>query len=652
MFEKICYDIISKQPEFNLASIESKILEQIQTNIRIKNIVAFALEARNNPIQQKIRLDYFDKILFSGNNLENDICEGLGNKTGIKKEIILLFYYDYIQSRTDRKTMYKNIKDNNFVLDLSEILIEDSASVFNNITPDQKDLLVKLMNSKKDFLLDDLSSSFDFHKRIIEDMNKFVGFLDDQNIKNNQTISTENIIDIFQNENNKSRFQSMLLLSKHIIANQQWKVLTENEMDAVVFSSLVLFFSQYFDSAREESCRAASIHDLSTKTLYAWMEQNGFEKQFGHGKTTLSKICMQVFSGEITKFNGLVDFKAELQKGVLFASTKELAGVRFDKIDSKLEDISTGEKYHKLFKRTQTALANVMSTQISIGFIEHALTSQMISAYMITRTDGKVMEVIDNYMNKACDELAQINKDDRYKDMLILDKSSGASTRIGIIPMNIKEFGDFTTLFHHAFRHAEKKFEKDNPNRTNLQFTYNMIRVIPSDLTFKHLEIGGAESRENPVKTISELVKTRLGVLDRIKIAASAKEDKSPTVALQDIITMLFDKNTNITSLVGDSISDIVSSEKTFQKISDNGEFDRTLKIHYNVSENTELAKVLYTKNQSNDQGTLVELIDIVSSILHKNKISISEKEINTFCNSVLDGMLDIANILYSSSSD
>ncbi|KAF6247120.1 hypothetical protein C6990_05415 [Nitrosopumilus sp. b3] len=650
--KNICRKVISKQSEFNLSSMESKIVEQIQSNVRIKNLIAFALEARNNPIPEKIRLDYFDKILFSGDNLEEDISEGLASKIGIKKEIILLFYYDYIQLRTERKTLYKKIIDNNLTLGLAEILIEDPLSVFNNITENQKILLVKLMHSKNDFLLDDLSTSFEFHKRLIADMNNFVDFLNEQEIKNTGNVSVEKIIEVFQNENNKSRFLSMLLLSKHIIANQQWKTMTENEMDALVFSSLVLFFTQYFDVAREESCKAASVHELTVKTLYAWMERHGFEKQFGHEKITLGKICMQVFSGDITKFNGLVDFTAELQKGVLFGSTKELAGVRFDKIDSKLESMSTDDKYRKLLEKTQMALANVMTTQISVDFIEHALTSQMISAYMITRSDGRVMPIIDDYMKDSCEELARINNDDRYKNMLILDKTSGASTRIGIIPMNIKDFGNFTTLFHNAFKHAEKKFEKDNPSETNLQFTYNLIRVIPSDLTFKHLELGGAESRENPVKTISELVKTQLGVLDRIKIAASSKEDKTPTVALQDIITMLFNKNTNIVSLVGDSVISIISSEKAFQNISNNGGFDRELKRHYNVSENTELAKTIYMKHQSNDQGTLVELIDIVSSILNKNKITISEKEINIFCKSVFDSMIDIANILYSSSSD
>jgi hypothetical protein len=227
---------------------------------------------------------------------------------------------------------------------------------------------------------------------------------------------------------------------------------------------------------------------------------------------------------------------------------------------------------------------------------------------------------------------------------------TGKGTRVGVVPLRIKDFEEFSALFHLAFKTAVDHFKKDNITYQVKPFSANLIRIIPSDLTFKPIHIG-TDSETNVIDSIIELVRTELSPSDRIQIVASARENEPPTVALREIISLLFDKNAKLIAFVDDTAKNIVSENPKLNKIFENEEFDSELRNQYNLSSNTALAMHLFKSNNQNRDGTLAQFTEEIKSILKTHEINLSETHLTNFSKALLETLLDIAGLFVRNDS-
>lgn len=644
--KKLCSEIISNENSFDVSKIIEEFAKRIATTKRIKSLFAYSLEAKKVPIPQKIRENQFEKLIAFGSEPETEIAKKIGLLLDINKDIVSLFYFDYVQSPKERQESFDNIKKDGNLDRLASLLLEGGFVRGESKNNDENKMLSNLLKSLPEFDVDNIRISYSFYRKIFNDTTSFIHLLDEQKIKNSGEVKFEKIVEILQNVQTPSRFEALEKIAQTVVDKNQWKNLSEDEFEALISSALVIYLIKYFDRAREDACIKASTNELAVKALYEWVDRKNDEKRFGKQKSTLVEVVSSVFDETVTKFEHINDFRRSLEEGKLFGSTDELLGARFADLKKEIV-VLQNDRSLRLLDRAKDQITKIMGIQITNDFIIQTLKSQVISAYMITYKEGPVIRVIKDYLKTACESLS--NNDDRFRNLIIMktDESlTGKGTRVGVVPLRIKDFEEFSTLFHRAFKTAVDNLKNEDKDYQGKTFSANLIRVIPSDLTFKSIQIGPEDSETKVIESITELVRTELSPSDRIQIAASARENEPATVALREIISLLFDKNAKLIAFVDDATRNMVNENPKLNKIFGNEQFDSELRNRYNLDSNTALAVHLFRSDKQNHDGTLVQFTEEIKSILRTHGIDLNETQLTSFSKSLLETLLDIAGLV------
>lgn len=603
---------------------------------------------------EKLRL-YFEKLLVIDKDVLLSLSRQLAQYVDMPAEFVLLFYYDYTQNTAERRGTLEQMKEE-LVKNLARLLFANKIiSPVSTDLNDEISYLAKTMMAVNDFNLVEINNQYNFYRKLYDDTQNLATFLYKERIIRNVTISFDVLVDHLKDLPDKSRFIVLTSVTTKLIKESSIIKFSKEETDALIASSMVLFLVDVIrDPLQNEACRQASVSDLAVKILYASITTKEEEGLRSAG-STLYNVVDNVFNGKFVNFNKLVEFKAELSKGTLYPSMKELFGVKLDSINEGVKKITDQDKLTNLLERVTGAIRSMLNTEIDNDFVIQALNSQLISAYMITSSEGPIMKVVDECLDRACSRLS-IN-DHRYKGLFIRETEertkAGKSTRVGLVPLNIRDFDEFTALFDNVFKLASNLYKAERGgNVASNEFSAHLIRIFPSESAFKLVstKITKELTEEHPVNSIRRLIINNLGSLDRIRIAASANESE-PTTALKNTLFSLFDNYTGIYMMTRDLIEDIVNSKKGLPQFMGSEEFDKEIKDAYSASTLTQLAIKLHRMLKTDEEATKMSFREKIASLLGRRQISLDQNEIQRLSIAVLTRLTDLGLILESGST-
>ena len=642
--KKLCIHFLSKNTSsLNIGEITNDVWKTIQQVQRTKKLFAYAMEAKKSPIPNKIMDDNYSKLLVYG-DIEGEIASKLSELVNISADIILLFYFDYVHS-PQRRVKFDELKQdvnletrNKLAVLLLEKLIQKESG------GNEKAKLSSILYRSDDFDLDIIKQNYVFYHKIFDDVRDFVRLLNQEKIVNNGVLDFDTIVTTLQN-NYSSRYDALKKISMTIINKKQQVLLQDEQIEPFVIALLVIYFQSDFDSAREDACKDASTKPFSIKLLYEWIARKGDELELGKHESNFQDIIKPVIDDATsTSFEHIGDFKEKLEDGKLAGSIKALLSARFKHVSATAEKYNN-EKYVNVLTKVSATLNNVLNMKINKGFIKQALKSQLISAYILTYKQGSVMTIMKEYMKPACKTLSADNSE--FKNFMIMreqESESGKGTRVGVVPLHIKDFEEFNVLFQEAFELSAKNFKKDNPDKGD-SFSANLIRIIPSPLAFKQVSSNVDATKTDPIQTVIDMIKTDFDPVDRLKLAASGMGQGSPDVALKEILEDVFN-DTKTISFVDETVADIVSQNTTLNNIFDNGTLISELRTMYDVQKTTDLADFLYLDDLKNTENTFVQFSKFVDSIFKKHQIQLTELDQKKICKSLFDNFIDIAKFL------
>ena len=344
--------------------------------------------------------------------------------------------------------------------------------------------------------------------------------------------------------------------------------------------------------------------------------------------------------------NGILDdFTEKLQDGKLPSSIKSLYSAKFKEVNDTIKKYS-GKKYTDVLSKFSTSLDSILNMKIHQGLVRQALKSQSISAYMVTYKKGPVMEVLKNYLKPACNVLAKTRSE--FANLIIMkeqESEAGQGTRVGVVPLHINDFEEFTQLFAEAFKIAAKDLGVAESKHKGKSFSANLIRIIPSPLAFKQVLSNDDLPKSDPIKTVISLIQKDFDPLDRLKIAATSKGKDSADVVLKELLTTVFDE-TPMISFLDDSINYILTENSKLKDILQSSELRNILFAYYEIQKNTELAEILYLDSSSNYENTLNQFRKYLELILNKQEITLSELDFKKLVHSLFENYVNVAKFL------
>ena len=642
--KKLCINFLSKNiASLNIGEINNDVWKTIQQVQRTKKLFAYAMEAKKCQIPDKIMDDNYSKLLVYG-DVEGEIASKLSVLVNIPTDIILLFYFDYVHSPQRRAKFDELTKDANLETrdKLSILLLE--KLIQKESDGNEKAKLSSILHHSDDFDLDVIKRDYVFYHKIFDDVVDFVHLLNQEKIVNIGTLDFDTIVTRLQN-NHTSRYDALKKISMTVIDKNQQILLQDEHLEPFVIALLVLYFQSDFDSAREDACKDASTKPLSIKLLYEWITRKGDELELGKHESSFQDIIKPVIDETIsTSFEHIDDFKEKLKDGKLAGSVKALLSARFKDVNATVEKYNN-EKYVNVLSKVSTTLNNVLNMKINKGFIKQALKSQLISAYILTYKQGSVMTIMKEYMKPACHELSINNPE--FKNFMIMreqESESGKGTRVGVVPLHIKDFEEYNTLFQEAFVLSAKNFKKNNPDKSD-SFSANLIRIIPSPLAFKQVLSNANATKTDPIQTVIDMIKTDFDPVDRLKLATSGMGRDSPDVALKEILEDVFN-DTKTISFVDETVAGIVSQNTTLNSIFDNNMLVGELHTMYDVHKTTDLADTIYLDDLKNSERTFEQFDKFIDSVFKKHQIELPELDQKKLSKSLLDNLIDVAKFL------
>ncbi len=578
---------------------------------QMKRIKNYSLEEVNRIVSMTVvelkimKRDYFEALepfevldssqisklndLLINEDSESRFAEAISASTGLKKEIIQLLYYDRIDNRKSKSTIFRIVIENNYLDQLSIVLLRHPD--LRNITQHHRDLISiaipSLLKNVEEFNAKKIVSSIHGFSKLINFTIDFQSLLLEEGFSIN--ISAVNISDALRKAslvNNDGILKQLMVITKYVISSSRVEYVSDNWCEPICLSCLTYYLCLKRDEHRSEACRLTASDNQACQVLYHIVlvreREEGKAKNIG---TPLDIIIGEVVNGKTVEGEYIQSFTRELESGYLYMRIGNLVQARLDVIQDVVEKADKSAFLADKLGKMRRAVDTFLNSKLNNTYVIRALNTQIISAYIITTSSRErvITEVVDD----------AICNNPEYKQIIFMKKGSGKSTRIGLVPFNM-DFDAFSKRFGEIFEREVGKIKAEPQGEDCSNYSLNLIRVFPSDDYFK--PIGGTEDREDPISQIRSLILDNYGEVQTLQLLATVDEKERKSIAFGHMINQLFCEST-IYLLAEDKFLNITRDDYILKKLN-SSKLSNDLATRYGCIGIAQLASKIYSTYQ------------------------------------------------------
>jgi hypothetical protein len=327
----------------------------------------------------------------------------------LSKSIILLLYHEYNGLGTEK--IFRTIKRDNEELDsLAKVLI-DSKRIWQpsyNLTYRTEDIVAIL--KKVGFNLSNINYVLSRSLRLLDYINSYTEFLDNNGINPNFKVSIEFIINELEDGNDEFEYQVVSLAYKiGMRVFSEIPTLDKDFIEGFARASISIKFHNEI-SFNKYACKI-SADDRAATVIAAYYEKS--EESDSKGAVSLKelfgvdlvKLSHDKMDNEDFKF-----LKSQLREGNWFNSSPDLLRAYIEKTKKEIqEQLSKIEK----FKILQEIVKKTFQ-KVKIGTIEKAIDAQVFSAYVIMFSSKRRLAPLVDKLSKR--NLEASNPEYKWRD--------------------------------------------------------------------------------------------------------------------------------------------------------------------------------------------------------------------------------------------
>ena len=615
--------IIGEDSDYNLSRIIKTVSDALSKLDNQKKSLTQAIRSYSLHLSEDDR-EEFESLLPANDPLFDALTAYIQQKMMIDRNVIKLFYFDYVQAEEERKLLFSNILNLDTAAQVASLALRRMKIEIPKKKDDTVANLLTIMKSMSDFDVMKLQVLHGKYATLITYSDKILDFLRNERIvPKKEALDFVTLHEVIGEKIEASTFEQLKTLIEYIMKqNGTFSSLGTQEMRDIIVAAAALFLSQQEDAIAAEACMEAAQYSLASKVLYQCI--NLRDKKLGKTTVCLKNIAEAVIGEKYKDYDLLSDFKSKLAQGLLVRSLQELLLASIKKVEEEFGRTEELRMTLAEMKEELTAFFNIELHEDSVALL---LNTGIISAYLITTSSGAPVfsGVIEGTLVDSCNKLA--TQDPSFEKLLQLETeekvAGGRHTRVGLVPLNM-HFEDFSDRFHKLFAEATASYIGLHPEDAQKDYSINLIRIFPSDVSFKLIQgtqAAEAKPLTNPVETIKNLMIEKFDLVSNLEFVVSLKGEE-PKTTMKNIVTTIINTETSIYSLTKSSVGHIVSKHPKLLEKMENREFDKELESKRNCRNLSELAIIVHKIKTENitevmeafEKEFLVNIKQIISS--------------------------------------
>lgn len=638
---------------FSLSSVRNKTKEEFGKIELLKRTFLGALLANNINVDANQKED-FENLLVPDLNA-GSISSWLQDQIAISSQILLLFYYDYVQDTRLRRDIFRTIVKSELLSEFASVLLSHnivlaSRPLANDSTFDS-DNLGFLLTRESDYDRSIIQVRFFSYNQLMMYSDGITEFLKTQKIIEDISGYTFREISLEVKTSNESTLQQLFVLLSALI--RKYASPTFNSKDwhqSITTAILALYLVAKGDILQAEGCRLAGSNHMATQILYQFSRERDEEERKGITQPrSLNDVIAKTMDGTFNDYEYIDPFRKELASGFLFQRISHLLYARLQAIDKKITDKSVLEEN---IRKYSTALNTFLNSKLQANMVLESLRMQLVNAYVITNPSGAdvITGIIDTELPAVCNELAVGEK--KYENFLMIsDKLIGRGTRVGIVPFN-SDFESFGRDFDRIFNLATDRHRSSTSPHTAEEYYGNIIRIFPAESYFHSFgatsAIDGDLPSDHPVHIIRQLVLEHYGTVENLELIASLQGDSDKTLAMKSVVSVFYDTIGSLYLTSEARFKGILANSKVLDHVK-SGELDHELMTHFDCASRSGLALTVYksvNSTSANASPVRENLCSKVSDWIRQIGGRIGQDSIDRLCDLILDLLYDMGMIL------
>jgi len=637
--------IIKTIPTFDTDFISSTFEERLSNINTVKQL--FLKVINSYKIFELDRSKTINKFL-PNENIEQDTAIYLSTLCGIKENILMLLYLDFIGRNTE--DLFESIIKKDLEIQiLAEAICKISINLNFNKTNNIQNLIA-LLKIQTDFNLNQVLFTLPIFDRYVNYSIGLKKFLyKEELINDKKELQLTTTSQLFKESAAASNiYEKLKLVCNWILKNNNYENLENDNIGAVISSILTVYLFSREDNDSSYACKESSRIKMATRILYHYVAEKEESEYNKSDEVKLNKTINDVLTNASVTYEHLGDFTSHLGNGLLPASISQLLSKRLEIIKEEIALIK--ERFDKGIStpNLKDKMHKFLEHRISSEIVKQSIGSRIFSAYLITVSSGSkgrsLGGIFDKYLPIAIDGLKK--KDSRYGSSIFISAAEksigGKGTRLGVSPPTIK-FEDVTKMLEDALKIAITNYDKFE--KTKAAVAYNIARIDLSKSTFKHMSFGSIIGND-PETVIKSLILEKFSALSNLEILAVNKSDTPERIAIRDLIKEFFNEETIIYALIEDMISNVIKEVKTITYIN-NKIFDRALFGKYGVNNLCGFATKIYELSNSMGSDKVKEKLkkSLNEILVDSNQMS-TEEEIVNLSSLIYDRLYNIGEII------
>jgi len=622
--------ILDNQSEFDFFNIRQSAYAEFKMIDSQKKSLTHALDDHGIHFgSSKTETDFNSFIPMTADYL-NEISAELSSKLNLDKDFILLFYgsnYDkYLM-----ENVFKEIKKMK-TTELAGVLVDKNLIKIEKGLQKSEEIknISLILGFLPEFNLVQIQNFYQNYVNLLEVAKKLVTFMGSEELAKRTDIDFKKIVDILPEPDMQDRLDSINKILRILLDEE--KLFGNENMDAITIAILCVFLVNQEDVSSRRCCQRAQQIEISSKILYHNMMMKEEETLRTKERFSLLKVIRNVILDSSIRYQFLANFKDGLAIGRLYQSSKDMASKQIQDAKEQMEQVSSLKGQ---IEKIQTSFREFLNTELPYDFMEYAINSQIVQAYMISSRSQKGIftQIVGDRMQKICLEMSQT--DSSFKDLLIMgepkeDQFIGKSTRIGVVPLGM-DFEEFSKKFHMLFDKTVEDYIEEKKTDQKSDFSVNIFRILASPTTFKRIKLDGttqSPDQDDPIQIIRDLIVERFSVEDGLSLVATSKEG-----SVRKLIEVVVDEKGKLYSLLENDLK-INLNKKEILDLIRNKDFDKTLYEKFDCTKFTDLAKKTYQIEMTNDTDHVKSLIqNNTLQVFQKFKVEITDDESKIFSN-------------------
>lgn len=612
--------ILALQEDFALAQTRMKIVQSFASMDRHKDDMVRAMSSNNIPLDDEDRKIFLGLLPVTdvANPFDEDIT-WLADHAKVRKNILLLFYYDYTAKEKKRDNCFNDLKagKNDEITILSQELLE------RNIISTEREEVAAKTDSKianlaaylkiaPKFERIKIESVFSRYERLFHYSKSILSYLKEQKICHEKSeLSFEKLLSEITDTKTQALDQ-LRIMTVALVRDFNNMSIDKDWLEPVALASLIVYLVEHEDiSLTNAACRRFANNAQCVEILYEYSWTNEDEQHKSQeSKSPLAKVVDIAVQRSNSRVEYMPEFQRELKShGYLPIRISDIPNVRLRHIGDQVDKVVSELEYKKKLDSHLQALGTVLESEFKAKTIIESLKMQLIAAYAITFPTGAdvIGSIIDNRLLDVIEDLSRENP--IYNQILsrddIREASIGRWTRVGVVPYNMT-FSDFSEHLQRAYRIAVDQYEKSGMMHHKLEdYVANVLRIFPTKTYFKQLEPfeKGPDSEDILADMLRPQILRKYGAIKTAEIMASLKTSVEEKIAMRSVLATLYDTSSALYMIAQKQFDGVLVSSPTLRDYITTGKFDSDLCSAFKQPQLSEFAMMIYRSAKGGGKG-------------------------------------------------